>query len=78
MSNNFFNLPQEEQSALIKQAGDQLDISDMIIEKDLWLCWVLEKIFALPVLMAFKGGTSLSKVFGLIKRFSEDCDVTID
>lgn len=78
MSNNFFDLSQEERSALIRQAGDQLDISDMIIEKDLWLCWMLEQIFALPIQMAFKGGTSLSKVFGLIKRFSEDCDVTID
>lgn len=78
MSNNFFDLSREEQSVLIRQAGNQLDISEMIIEKDLWLCWMLEKIFALPIQMAFKGGTSLSKVFGLIKRFSEDCDVTID
>ena len=69
MSNNFFDLSQEELSTLIRQAGDQLDISDMIIEKDLWLCWMLEQIFALPIQMAFKGGTSLSKVFGLIKRF---------
>ncbi len=78
MSNNFFNLPVEEQSALIKIAGDQFDMPDMIIEKDLWLCWILEKLFALPIQMVFKGGTSLSKVFGLIKRFSEDVDITID
>lgn len=78
MSDNFFNLPEEEQSALIRQAGDHFDLPDLIIEKDIWICWLLAKIFALPVQMAFKGGTSLSKVFGLIKRFSEDCDVTID
>lgn len=78
MRNQFFNLSPIEQLALIKQAGDQLDISDIIIEKDLWVCWLLEKIFALPMQMAFKGDTSLSKVFSLINRFSEDCDITID
>jgi hypothetical protein len=78
MSDDFFSLPLVEQSAFIKKAGDQFDVSDMIIEKDLWVCWLLEKIFALPIQMVFKGGTSLSKVFGLIKRFSEDCDITID
>ncbi|MBS0357722.1 MAG: nucleotidyl transferase AbiEii/AbiGii toxin family protein [Proteobacteria bacterium] len=74
----FLIISAEEQSALIKKAGNQFDLPDLIIEKDLWVCWLLEKIFALPIQMAFKGGTSLSKVFGLIKRFSEDCDVTID
>ncbi len=78
MNNDFLKLSVEEQLAFIRQAGEQLDMSDMIIEKDFWVCWLLEKIFTLPVQMAFKGGTSLSKVFNLIKRFSEDCDVTID
>lgn len=78
MATNFFNLSAEQQLALIKKAGDKFDLSDMIIEKDLWICWVLEKIFELPVKMVFKGGTSLSKGFDLIKRFSEDCDITID
>lgn len=78
MSNNFFLLPTEEQLALIKKAGDHFDMPEMIIEKDIWICWLLDKIFKLPVQMAFKGGTSLSKVFGLIHRFSEDCDITID
>ena len=44
----------------------------------LWVCWVLEKLCSLSIQMVFKGGTSLSKVFNLIKRFSEDCDITID
>lgn len=78
MHHNFFNLSQEKQSAFIKKAGEHFDVSDIVIEKDLWICWILEKLFALPVQMAFKGGTSLSKVFGLIQRFSEDCDITID
>lgn len=78
MKHDFFRLPLEKQSLLIRKAGDQFDIPDTIIEKDLWICWLLEKLFALPIKMAFKGGTSLSKAFDLIKRFSEDVDITID
>jgi hypothetical protein len=78
MSNQFFNLSRSEQAALIKKAAEHLGMPEIIIEKDIWVCWLLEKIFSLPIQMAFKGGTSLSKVFNLIKRFSEDCDITID
>lgn len=78
MNNSFFNLPMEERKLLITKTADRLDVSDLVIEKDLWVCWVLEQLFSLPVHMAFKGGTSLSKAFGLIKRFSEDCDITLD
>lgn len=78
MDNHFFTLVQTEQAALIRKAAEQLSMPEAIIEKDIWICWLLEKIFSLPIQMAFKGGTSLSKVFNLIKRFSEDCDVTID
>jgi hypothetical protein len=78
MSRSFFHLPADEKNTLITRAADKLDFSELIIEKDLWVCWLLEKIFSLPIQMAFKGGTSLSKVFNLINRFSEDCDITID
>jgi hypothetical protein len=78
MKDNFHSLLEEEQAALIQKASAELGMPDMIIEKDLWVCWLLDKIFALPVQMVFKGGTSLSKAYGLIKRFSEDCDITID
>jgi predicted nucleotidyltransferase component of viral defense system len=49
-------------------------------EKDFWVCWTLDALFngrtgGAPLL--FKGGTSLSKGFGLIRRFSEDVDVTV-
>ncbi|MGO4869171.1 MAG: nucleotidyl transferase AbiEii/AbiGii toxin family protein [Roseiarcus sp.] len=51
------------------------------IEKDFWVCWTLDALFnGLPVggpRLLFKGGTSLSKGFGLISRFSEDIDVTV-
>ena len=51
-----------------------------IAEKDVWVCWVLKQLFEMPhkLDMAFKGGTSLSKVFNLIDRFSEDIDITLD
>ncbi len=80
MSNYFFDSPSEVQAALIKQAGMQWNLPATIIEKDLWICWLLEKLFAFDhsMKMVFKGGTSLSKVFNVIDRFSEDCDITLD
>ncbi|MGD9109181.1 MAG: nucleotidyl transferase AbiEii/AbiGii toxin family protein [Gammaproteobacteria bacterium] len=78
MNKSFLNLLLEKKLNLIHMAGNKFDVSDMIIEKDFWVCWLLEKLFKLPIKMAFKGGTSLSKVFNLIKRFSEDIDITID
>ena len=55
--------------------------SGAIVEKDFWVTWVLGRLFASPLLgtrILFKGGTSLSKVFGLIERFSEDIDLILD
>jgi hypothetical protein len=50
------------------------------IEKDFWVCWCLKRLFELSDVpeLRFKGGTSLSKVFGLISRFSEDIDISLD
>lgn len=78
MSNQFFNLSKDVQQAILMGAESQLNIKPYILEKDLWICWVLQELFTLPTSMAFKGGTSLSKAYGLIDRFSEDVDVTID
>ncbi len=52
-----------------------------IIEKDFWVCWVLKQLFADPFFhnrLVFKGGTSLSKVYNQIERFSEDVDLILD
>lgn len=78
MTDNFFSLEKETQRSILNSAAIQLNISARIIEKDIWICWTLEKLFTLPIPMAFKGGTSLSKVYNLIHRFSEDIDITID
>ena len=55
-------------------------LSPFILEKDVWVCWALDTLFSMPNRphMAFKGGTSLSKVFSAISRVSEDVDITID
>lgn len=52
-----------------------------VIEKDFWVCWTLRAVFALPdppADLIFKGGTSLSKVWNAIERFSEDVDLSFD
>jgi hypothetical protein len=52
-----------------------------IIEKDFWVSWTLQRVFSnrmLPGPLLFKGGTSLSKAFGVIERFSEDVDIVLD
>jgi hypothetical protein len=51
------------------------------VDKDFWVCWVLRELFTLPDFggrITFKGGTSLSKAWGLIERFSEDVDLVVD
>lgn len=70
-----------ERSDYIVAAATSLGISELVVEKDLWVVWMLEQLFALsPELgpFTFKGGTSLSKGFNAIQRFSEDIDISID
>src|SRR5882762_4007462 len=62
-------------------AGNRLGTVQQNIEKDFWVCWTLDALFhrllaGAPRLL-FKGGTSLSKGYGLISRFSEDIDITV-
>jgi len=78
MDNHFLQLNRKQQSEALIHAERTLGISANVIEKDIWVCWLLENLFKLPDKMAFKGGTSLSKAYGLIQRFSEDVDITID
>lgn len=54
-------------------------ITPEVVEKDFWVCWTLKRLFSLdppPARLIFKGGTSLSKVYGVIERFSEDIDLS--
>jgi hypothetical protein len=80
MPESFLHLSAGEQSQILRGLGPRLSRSPTVLEKDVWVCWVLQALFMMPnrLPMAFKGGTSLSKVFGAIARFSEDVDITLD
>ena len=67
--------------ALFTNTSAKSGLSPAVIEKDFWVCWLLDYLFdrsPWKKQLAFKGGTSLSKAFGLIKRFSEDVDLILD
>ncbi len=76
----FLAKSRSQRSVLCEQAGDQLGIAPGAVEKDFWVCWILRELFRLDVgpHLAFKGGTSLSKCWGIIERFSEDIDLVVD
>lgn len=74
-------LPMSDRADLFAAAARQRGLTSAIIEKDFWVCWTLKRVFTLPdppAELLFKGGTSLSKVFGVIERFSEDVDLSFD
>lgn len=76
----YLALSQDRRAILCEQAGDELGMPPGAIEKDFWVCWVLREMFRLDVgpSLAFKGGTSLSKCYGIIDRFSEDIDLVVE
>jgi predicted nucleotidyltransferase component of viral defense system len=64
----------KERAAIFEDVADKIGSTSFIVEKDFWVSWVLGKIFAnepLASILCFKGGTSLSKAFKLIERFSK-------
>jgi hypothetical protein len=71
----------DERRDLFLGASARLGTAVQNIEKDFWVCWTLDALFngleADGPRLLFKGGTSLSKAFGLISRFSEDIDITV-
>lgn len=76
--NRIATLPADERGTYFEEGAWRLRISAPIVEKDFWVCWLLGLIFSTPQLggnAVFKGGASLSKVFGVINRFSEDVDL---
>lgn len=79
MKLGFLELPMDEQRLYIQQAAIRRNVSPIIIEKDFWVCWLLSVLFTTEFAdsLVFKGGTSLSKVFGAIDRFSEDIDLSL-
>ncbi|MCE9529093.1 MAG: nucleotidyl transferase AbiEii/AbiGii toxin family protein, partial [Planctomycetales bacterium] len=79
MKLTFLALPADERRIYIEQAAIRRNLSPVIMEKDFWVCWLLGLLFESEFAgsLVFKGGTSLSKVFGIIERFSEDIDLSL-
>ncbi|MBR4663602.1 MAG: nucleotidyl transferase AbiEii/AbiGii toxin family protein [Lentisphaeria bacterium] len=75
------NASPAERQRVFQTAAATLRIAPEMVEKDFWVCRILQKLFQdekLRKILRFKGGTSLSKVFHLIQRFSEDVDLILD
>ena len=78
---NIATIPARDREALFRNTAAKMGMSEAIIEKDFWVCYMLDYLFhrcAWKDNLAFKGGTSLSKAYGLIERFSEDIDLILD
>lgn len=76
----FLSLPTERRALAFGQTAANLAASSVMVEKDFWVCWLLGLLFdddELAPHLVFKGGTSLSKVYGVIDRFSEDIDLSL-
>ncbi len=74
-------LSSQQRQELFSETAFRKNMTPAIVEKDFWVTWTLYKMFsdeALAKVLIFKGGTSLSKVYGLIERFSEDIDLILD
>ena len=66
---------------MVSVTSREMGLREAVVEKDFWVCAVLDYLFhrcQWKDAFTFKGGTSLSKVYGLIKRFSEDIDIILD
>jgi Nucleotidyl transferase AbiEii toxin, Type IV TA system len=75
----FLELSADERHLYIEQAAIRRNVSPVVLEKDFWVSWLLGILFTSEFAdsLVFKGGTSLSKVFGVIDRFSEDLDLSL-
>jgi hypothetical protein len=77
----FITAPERDRLDIFLAASRRLVTAVQNVEKDFWVCWTLDVLYhgippGSPRLL-FKGGTSLSKAHGLIRRFSEDIDITV-
>jgi hypothetical protein len=80
MAEPYLHLSQQDQLEVLSVGASRSGRPIHLLEKDVWVVWTLAAIFESTVgkHLVFKGGTSLSKAYGAIRRFSEDIDVTYD
>jgi len=76
----FISLSRDDQREVLEQVRAKTDRPTHLLEKDVWVVWALGALFDSPLAadLTFKGGTSLSKAYKIIERFSEDIDLTYD
>lgn len=77
---NFWSFSDEQKVSVFNEIKEKLNVSLKAAEKDWWVCHVIQALFQLRCAdaLTFKGGTSLSKAWGITERFSEDVDISID
>jgi hypothetical protein len=80
VAERFFDLTRDDQGEVLEQVRARTGRPTHLLEKDAWVVWVLDALFKSPLAadLTFKGGTSLSKAYKIIDRFSEDIDLTCD
>lgn len=80
MAEAFLRLNAKDRLDALGVAADRLGRPAHLLEKDVWVVWAIQQLFGSPVgtNLVFKGGTSLSKAYQVIDRFSEDVDLTFD
>ena len=79
--NKIAQMRARERADVFAETAERKVLAEAIIEKDFWVCWTLKQLFSIEPLagrLLFKGGTSLSKIFHAINRFSEDIDLAVD
>lgn len=80
MAEHYFSLSKNDQEQVLEQARENTGRPTHLLEKDAWVVWTLDTLFKSQLApdLTFKGGTSLSKAYRVINRFSEDIDLTYD
>jgi len=79
--NKVAQMTKRNRADLFAETAERRGLSEAVVEKDFWVCWTLKQLFAVDALrdrLLFKGGTSLSKIYHAINRFSEDIDLAVD
>ena len=80
MAERYLELPHRDRREVLDVAASVSGRAAYLLEKDIWIVWVLQTLFGASIgtPLVFKGGTSLSKAYRVIQRFSEDVDLTYD
>jgi hypothetical protein len=79
--NRIAQMEPQRRGEIFTETAARLGVADAIAEKDFWVCWVLQQLFTIDNLserLLFKGGTSLSKIYKVIQRYSEYIDLAVD